>query len=73
MLPDLAANAGYSEYTRYQPSTSVTATNDTSPEALSDPTYTVGDEKWKTTRDIEFTWNALDFGLSYIRAGQQAC
>ena len=72
MLPDLAANAGYSEYTRYQPSTSVTATNDTSPEALSDPTYTVGDEKWKTTRDIEFTWNALDFGLSYIRAGQQA-
>ena len=72
MLPDLAANAGYSEYTRYQPSTSVTAINDTSPEALSDPTYTVGAEKWQTTRDIEFTWNALDFGLSYIRAGQQA-
>ncbi|MDB9817878.1 TolC family protein [Pelagibacterales bacterium] len=72
MLPDLAANAGYSEYTRYQPSTSVTSNNDTSPEALSDPTYTVGAEKWQTTRDIEFTWNALDFGLSYIRAGQQA-
>ena len=72
MLPDLAANAGYSEYTRYQPSTSVTSINDTSPEALSDPTYTVGAEKWQTTRDIEFTWNALDFGLSYIRAGQQA-
>ena len=72
MLPDLAANAGYSEYTRYQPSTSVTSINDTSPEALGDPTYTVGAEKWQTTRDIEFTWNALDFGLSYIRAGQQA-
>ena len=72
MLPDLAANAGYSEYTRYQPSTSVTSINDTSPETLSDPTYTVGAEKWQTTRDIEFTWNALDFGLSYIRAGQQA-
>ena len=72
MLPDLAASAGYSEYTRYQPSTSVTSINDTSPEALSDPTYTVGAEKWQTTRDIEFTWNALDFGLSYIRAGQQA-
>ena len=72
MLPDLAANAGYSEYTRYQPSTSVTSINDTSPETLSDPTYTVGAEKWQATRDIEFTWNALDFGLSYIRAGQQA-
>ena len=24
------------------------------------------------TYDIGFTWNALDFGLSYVRAGQQA-
>ena len=34
--------------------------------------YTISREKGSETRNIEFTWNALDFGLSYIRAGQQA-
>ena len=34
--------------------------------------YTISRAKGLETRNIEFTWNALDFGLSYIRAGQQA-
>ena len=34
--------------------------------------YTISRDKGQATRGIEFTWNALDFGLSYIRAGQQA-
>ena len=74
MLPDMAVNAGYSQFTKYQPSTSVSTLNDTNPSQLEsdEVTYTVSSEKWKNSRDIEFTWNALDFGLSYIRAGQQA-
>ena len=37
-----------------------------------DPTYTVSQETPSNSYDIGFTWNALDFGLSYVRAGQQA-
>ncbi len=74
MLPDIALNAGYSEFTELQPSTSVTVVNDSEPAPDLDGTqsYTVSRDRGQRTRGIEFTWNALDFGLSYIRAGQQA-
>ncbi|GIR04962.1 MAG: hypothetical protein CM15mP16_03390 [Candidatus Pelagibacterales bacterium] len=74
MLPDIALNAGYSEFTELQPSTSVTVDNDDSDAPSIDGTqsYTISRDKGQETRGIEFTWNALDFGLSYIRAGQQA-
>ena len=36
------------------------------------PSYSVSQETPSRTTDIGFTWNALDFGLSYVRAGQQA-
>ncbi len=74
MLPDIALNAGYSEFTELQPSTSMTVNYDTDTEPALDGTesYTISRGKGQETRGIEFTWNALDFGLSYIRAGQQA-
>ncbi len=74
MLPDIALNAGYSEFTELQPSTSVGVDRDSEPATDLDGTqsYTISRDRGQTTRDIEFTWNALDFGLSYIRAGQQA-
>ncbi len=74
MLPDIALNAGYSEFTELQPSTSITVPNDSEPAPDLDGTqsYTVSRDRGLRTKNIEFTWNALDFGLSYIRAGQQA-
>ena len=74
MLPDIALNAGYSEFNELQPSTSLTVANDSEPASELDGTesYTISRDKGLRNRGIEFTWNALDFGLSYIRAGQQA-
>ncbi len=74
MLPDIALNAGYSEFNELQPSTSVGVDNDIGDAPALDGTqsYTISRDKGLETRNIEFTWNALDFGLSYIRAGQQA-
>ena len=74
MLPDIALNAGYSKFTELQPSTSVTVPNDSepSPDLSGTESYTISRDRSQATRNIEFTWNALDFGLSYIRAGQQA-
>ncbi len=74
MLPDIALNAGYSEFTEIQPSTSQSVDNDIGDVNALDGTesYTISRGKRQETRGIEFTWNALDFGLSYIRAGQQA-
>ena len=74
MLPDIALNAGYSKFTELQPSTSVTVLNDSepAPDLEGNESYTISRDRSQTTRNIEFTWNALDFGLSYIRAGQQA-
>jgi outer membrane protein TolC len=74
MLPDIALNAGYSEFNELQPSTSVSVENDVGDAPALDGTqsYTISRDKGLETRNIEFTWNALDFGLSYIRAGQQA-
>ncbi len=74
MLPDIALNAGYSKFTELQPSTSVTVANDSepSPDLDGNQSYTISRDRSQATRNIEFTWNALDFGLSYIRAGQQA-
>ena len=74
MLPDIALSAGYSKFMEIQPSTSVGVTSDSEPAPDLDGTqsYTISRDRSQSTRNIEFTWNALDFGLSYIRAGQQA-
>ncbi len=86
MLPKLSANAGYKVLEKHPASTSVsmvtekdsagddiTGEENRAANALGNtPSYTVSQETPSRTTDIGFTWNALDFGLSYVRAGQQA-
>ncbi len=86
MLPKLSVNAGYKVLEKHPASTSVnmtaekdsdgndiTGTENTAAEAIADsPTYTLSQQTPSNSYDIGFTWNALDFGLSYVRAGQQA-
>ena len=86
MLPKLSANAGYKVLEKHPASTSVsmvtekdsngddiTGEENKAANALADnPSYSVSQETPSRTTDIGFTWNALDFGLSYVRAGQQA-
>lgn len=72
MLPELAAQVGYTYRSNYAASASVSFTND-EPEALgSNPSYSVSSDKSSVNASIGATWNVLDFGLSYYRAKQQA-
>lgn len=66
MLPSLTTAAGYSERNN-----DAFSRNRSENGGLSD-TYSVSQEKERTTADITFGWNILDFGLSYVRAQQQA-
>lgn len=67
MLPRLAANAGYTTRTNENLTVSRSErTGLTSP----DPSLSTDAERW--TGDISFTWNLLDFGVSYFQAHQQA-
>ena len=69
MLPSLAANAGYSGSDKYRTTTSANVSNaDIAGVIGSD--YSTSGNRDITNQDIGFTWNALDFGLSYIKAGQ---
>ena len=69
MLPTMSANAGYSGSDNYQSSTSATVgNNDTA--AAKGSTFSTSRNRDVVDQDIGFAWNALDFGLSYIRAGQ---
>lgn len=71
-LPSLTTKAGYSVRNNYAASASTSFT-DGQPEPLdSDTSYSVSQDKEGTTADVGFSWNILDFGLSYVRAGQQA-
>ncbi len=86
MLPKLSANAGYKVLEKHPASTSVSMVtekdssgNDITGEEnkaanalANNPSYSVSQETPSRTTDVGFTWNALDFGLSYVRAGQQA-
>ncbi|NQY86834.1 MAG: TolC family protein [Colwellia sp.] len=72
MLPTLAANAGYATRNNYAASAS-TVFEDGKPAILSgNPTYSVSQAKKQATADITFSWNVLDFGLSYVKAKQQS-
>ena len=72
MLPKLALDAGYKNLGKNPASTSVSMTGQ-EPGVLADsPSYSLSQDKNSRTTDLGFTWNALDFGLSYIRAGQNA-
>lgn len=72
MLPELTAAAGYSRRSNYAASASVNF-EDGEPESLgSDPAYSVSQNKERHSESIAFTWDVLDFGLSYVRAKQSA-
>lgn len=71
MLPELTASAGYSDRDKYLASASTTFNGDTPVPLSANPTYTVAQDKERTARSVTFSWNILDFGLSYVRAGQQ--
>ena len=70
MLPSLASNAGYSASENYTATSSATVTGDEAGSMGS--SYSISRQRDINTQDIGFTWNALDFGLSYIRAGQNS-
>ncbi len=71
MLPALAANAGYSGSGYYKATTSATVPgSDLAGDIGSD--FSTSSNRDLLNQDIGFTWNALDFGLSYIKAGQNA-
>jgi len=72
MLPELTASAGYSKRSEYAASASVNFT-DGEPEPIgSNPAYSVSQGRERDTQDVAFSWNVLDFGLSYVRAKQHA-
>ena len=67
MLPQVAANAGYDGRDRYNASSSLNL-------VTGQPNFgsSTSQEKEIKTADIAFSWNILDFGLSYVRAHQAA-
>lgn len=69
-LPSLTTKAGYSERNNYSASQSTTF-KDQKPGILTD-SYSVSQDKESLTSGVGFSWNVLDFGLSYVRANQQA-
>lgn len=72
MLPSLTASAGYSERNNYAASASTSFVNGEPLPLSANPSYSVSQDKERVTSDIGFSWNVLDFGLSYVRAQQQA-
>lgn len=66
MLPQMVATAGYRSRSNYSGGTSIGILDG----AVSDRP-TSSEERNRSLRGIEFSWNALDFGVSYYRARQQ--
>ena len=72
MLPSLTANAGYSTRNNYAASASTTFEDGKPAPIVGTPTYSISQDKMKRNADVSFSWNVLDFGLSYVRAQQQS-
>jgi outer membrane protein TolC len=72
MLPALTLRAGYSARNKYAASASTTFDGNTPAPLGADPSYSVSQDKNRSSTNAVFTWNILDFGLSYVRAGQSA-
>ncbi len=71
MLPQLAANAGYTQRDRLAGSSSAVLEDNGQISRSPDPTYSISADKRGETNSLALSWNILDFGLSYLR-GQQA-
>jgi outer membrane protein TolC len=67
MLPRLAASAGYNVRNNESASSSLSIL--TRRQSL-EPSTSQDQERW--SGDLTFTWNLLDFGVSYFQAKQQA-
>lgn len=67
LLPNMVANSGYAGRDNYNASSSLNLVNNT-------PNFgaSTSQEKEINSADIGFSWNVLDFGLSYVRARQNA-
>ena len=71
MLPAMSANAGYTGSDRYKATTSATVPSNDKAGAMGS-THSTSRDREVNEQDIGFSWNVLDFGLSYIRAGQSS-
>ncbi len=67
MLPVLAASAGYAKRDNVNASTSVSI--DTGNVSLEPST---SQDRERAMGDLKFSWNVLDFGVSYLQAQQEA-
>lgn len=72
-LPTLTARAGYTERSEFAATESVPFINDEPQDPGGGPSsFSVSQEKERSTYGVDFTWSILDFGLSYVRAQQKA-
>ena len=71
MLPTMAANAGYTGSDRYKTTSSATVPSSDLAGSIGS-SYSTSRDRDVNEQDVGFSWNALDFGLSYIRAGQSS-
>ncbi len=69
MFPRILASAGYITRNKDQFSSSVTQTGSG---LVNNPNFSSGIDKNRNTAGLEFSWNILDFGVSYFRAKQLA-
>lgn len=67
MLPKLVTNAGYRQRNNFAGGTNVGILD-----GIESTNPTRGEDPSRHTRGVEFSWNVLDFGVSYYRARQQA-
>ncbi|MBL4644838.1 MAG: TolC family protein, partial [Rhizobiales bacterium] len=67
MLPDIVANAGYSGRDKYRSSTSRNLSSNVNSIGAS-----TSEDRERNTGGLTFSWNILDFGVSYFRAKQNA-
>lgn len=77
MLPNLVVGAGYMDRNNYSGGTSWQFANQTRgatpSSAIQTPgSYSTSSEMSHKLRSVEFSWNVLDFGVSYYRAKQRA-
>lgn len=77
MLPNLVAGAGYANRSNYSGGASLQFANPSKGAAPSSVNQTAGSystsaEMGHRLASVEFSWNVLDFGVSYYRAKQRA-
>jgi len=78
MLPNLVVGAGYTDRSNYTGGTSASFQEPSAKGATPDRiqslgnSFTTSSDMDRRLRSVEFSWNVLDFGVSYYRAKQRA-